>query len=167
MARITREDLERARGKFSPSFLALNPHLAGKTAPATAPAAPCGAPKPEKAPPAPRGPAAAKFEEVWQSLNGPPLEKEWRFHQRRNWRTDYAHPATHIAIELEGGIYNKNGHHNSPKGYTADCVKYNAAAGLGWRVFRLATGMFTHEHIGPVVDAIRQAQTAAAKESAK
>ncbi len=78
---------------------------------------------------------------------------EYRFHPVRKWRFDWAYPGRFIGIEHEGGTYNR-GRHVRPKGYAADCEKYNAAAILGWRVLR-----FTTEQIGSgaAVQVIRRA----------
>lgn len=72
------------------------------------------------------------------------LEREHRFHVERRWRFDFAYPNLKIAIEVEGVTrYGRNrdgsmklGRHQTAKGYANDCEKYNAAAELGWRVFR-------------------------------
>jgi very-short-patch-repair endonuclease len=81
-----------------------------------------------------------KFETLWRQVGGPALVAEYRFHPTRRWRFDYAVPTKKLAIELEGGEF-VGGRHLRPVGFTNDCIKYNAAAGLGWRVFRLTTKM--------------------------
>ena len=70
----------------------------------------------------------------------PVPEREFRFHDTRKWRFDFAYPDKQIAIEVEGGVY-KNGRHTRGTGFTNDCEKYNAATELGWRVFRYTTAM--------------------------
>ncbi len=107
-------------------------------------------------------PLAAQFEDLWRHLHGPVLDKEVRFHQVRKWRLDYCHIPTRTAIELEGGAYSK-GRHTRGKGFVADCEKYNAAAALGYTVFRLATGMVTPKHVGQIIEYIRQAEKEQAK----
>lgn len=107
-------------------------------------------------------PLAAQFEDLWRHLHGPTLDKEVRFHGKRKWRLDYCHIATRTAIELEGGAYSK-GRHTRGKGFVADCEKYNAAAALGYTVFRLATGMVTPKHVGQIIEYIRQAEKEQAK----
>lgn len=91
-----------------------------------------------------------RFEGVWALLGGEPLEAEVRFHPKRMWRFDYANREAMVAIEVEGGIYG-NGRHTRAGGYKADVEKYNAAALLGWTLFRLATGMMTPDNIEPIV----------------
>ena len=68
--------------------------------------------------------------------------EEYKFHPTRRWRFDFAWPELMIAVEVEGGVYS-NGRHSRGKGFTEDCVKYNAAATLGWRVLRFTTEQVT------------------------
>lgn len=78
--------------------------------------------------------------------------KELKFHPNRLWRFDYAIPELRIAIEVEGGAFRKRkytdkrtgelittigGRHNSAVGFLGDIEKYNSAALLGWRIFRV------------------------------
>lgn len=67
-------------------------------------------------------------------------EEEFKFHHARKWRLDYAYPKDKIGIEIEGGIW-KRGRHVRGHGFTNDCRKYNAAARLGWKVFRFTSDM--------------------------
>ena len=64
--------------------------------------------------------------------------REYRFHESRRWRFDFAYPDHKIAIEVEGGVYTR-GRHTRGAGFTADCEKYNAATELGWKVYRYTT----------------------------
>ncbi len=61
--------------------------------------------------------------------------KEYKFHQERKWRFDYAIPAHKIALEVEGGVWT-SGRHTRPQGFLGDIEKYNTATLMGWRVFR-------------------------------
>lgn len=93
------------------------------------------------------------------------LGTEYRFYRpelgekQRQWRFDYillrdGEPIK-IAFEYEGGIYKKTfktktgkkitttGRHNTAKGFSDDCEKYNYAALQGWKVYR-----FTATHMG-------------------
>ena len=86
------------------------------------------------------------FAKLWDTINGPPLEPEHKFDANRKWRFDFAHVESKVAIELEGGIWMKGkqrGRHNSPKGFIADCEKYNTAALQGWAVIRLPSPAIT------------------------
>jgi very-short-patch-repair endonuclease len=67
-------------------------------------------------------------------------EAEYRFHEKRKWRFDFAYPDRQLAIEVEGGTYS-NGRHTRAKGYEADCEKYNTAALQGWTVLRFTGDM--------------------------
>ena len=113
----------------------------------------------------------AEFRARWASLGGPELKPEHRFHPRRRWAFDYAHPESMVAIELEGGIwippkviYRKGkkpiirggGRHNSPQGFIKDCEKYNTAATMGWTIFRLTRECL--ENNGLLPDIIRMIQ---------
>ncbi|ANQ23192.1 hypothetical protein BA893_16090 [Vibrio natriegens] len=67
-------------------------------------------------------------------------ESEYRFHETRRWRFDFAYPDQQLAIEVEGGTWS-NGRHTRGKGYEDDCEKYNTAALRGWTVLRFTGGM--------------------------
>lgn len=58
----------------------------------------------------------------------------------RKWAFDFAWPDRGIALEVEGGEF-VGGRHQRGGEMTKDAEKYNAAALLGWRVFRVTTTM--------------------------
>jgi very-short-patch-repair endonuclease len=60
---------------------------------------------------------------------------EYQFHPTRKWRADFADPVHKILVEIDGGAFTM-GRHTRGAGYRADCEKLNAAAALGWRVFK-------------------------------
>lgn len=60
---------------------------------------------------------------------------EYKFHETRKWRFDFAHPQLRIAIEIEGGIWIR-GRHTRAIGYRNDIEKYNSATIAGWRILR-------------------------------
>lgn len=62
-------------------------------------------------------------------------ESEVRFHPARKWRFDFAWPGPLVALEVEGGVWT-GGRHTRGSGFVKDIEKYNAAAAMGWRVFR-------------------------------
>lgn len=63
--------------------------------------------------------------------------REYRFCAERLWLFDFAWPDVKLAVELEGfGARGVPGRHQRPKGFAADCEKYNTAVLLGWRVLR-------------------------------
>ena len=61
--------------------------------------------------------------------------KEYQFASPRKWRFDWCMPIRKVAIEYEGLMSKKSGH-TTVTGYTRNTEKYNAATGLGWRVYR-------------------------------
>ena len=69
---------------------------------------------------------------TWRALEGAQYEVEFKFHPVRRWRFDIAWPEKKIALEIEG---KGHAHYNR---YQRDLEKYNAAAELGWRVFRIS-----------------------------
>lgn len=65
------------------------------------------------------------------------LFQEYRFHEERKWRFDWAIPDMKIAFEYEGqGQEIKSGPHTSFKNFNKDVDKYNEAQQLGWTVLR-------------------------------
>ena len=52
-----------------------------------------------------------------------------------------AWPDRMLAVEVEGGIWLKGGHHTSGKGFMSDLEKYNTATMLGWRLLRVTPSM--------------------------
>src|SRR5690606_7945656 len=67
---------------------------------------------------------------------GVEVVREHPFHPERKWRFDYAILRHRIAVEVEGGVFTQ-GRHTRGVGMKADMEKYNAAASLGWRLYRV------------------------------
>lgn len=68
--------------------------------------------------------------------NGLPLpHTEYRFHPKRRWRMDLAWPEHKLCAEVEGGTF-KTSRHTTGTGFHKDCIKYNTAVEMGWRVLR-------------------------------
>lgn len=81
---------------------------------------------------------------------------EYRFHPAREWRFDFAIPARHVAIEVEGGAF-IGGRHIRPEGYLRDMEKYNEAAAAGWLLIRvLPTELLSLRTLQLVVRACKQ-----------
>lgn len=89
------------------------------------------------------GPVKSEIEELFafqvRVSNLPPAQREHAFARDigRQWRFDFAWPDRQIAAEIEGGIWT-GGRHSRGAGFSKDIVKYNAAAELGWFVFRFS-----------------------------
>jgi very-short-patch-repair endonuclease len=83
----------------------------------------------------------------------PMPKREFRFHDVRKWRFDFAWFDRKLAVEVEGAIFAMS-RHTRGVGFTQDAEKYNAAVLLGWRVLR-----FTHVQIksGEALKTIREA----------
>lgn len=75
------------------------------------------------------------FSRACKAAGLPAPEREFRFHETRRWRFDYAWPEARVAVEVEGGIY-AGGRHTRGAGYEEDTKKYNAAAIRGWLLLR-------------------------------
>jgi very-short-patch-repair endonuclease len=93
--------------------------------------------------PAAKSPHEEAFAIAWRALDGPPFEREYKFHNSRGWRLDFAWPAAKIAVEIEGGIHEGagRGRHMRQAGFEADALKYAECALLGYRVVRLTPAL--------------------------
>ena len=58
----------------------------------------------------------------------------------KRYRLDFAHPASRIGIEIQGGVFMR-GRHVTGSGYERDCRKYNIAYTSGWTIFLLTSTM--------------------------
>jgi very-short-patch-repair endonuclease len=87
-----------------------------------------------------------KFRLLWGSLNGPELVQEHRFHPVRKWRFDFAHLATKVAVELQGGIWS-GGRHGRGYGIVGDYEKLNESQFCGWVVIQLSAKQITMENV--------------------
>ena len=83
----------------------------------------------------------AEFIFLCNALGLPEPEREARFDPVRKWRFDFLWRAARLAVEIEGGVWMKNGRHTSGKGYSGDAEKYNAAALAGYMVLRFTADM--------------------------
>lgn len=91
-----------------------------------------------------------------QASGYPAPEREYRFHDTRRWRFDFAWPDQRVAVEMEGGVWSR-GRHVRGHGYLSDLEKYNAATMLGWRVLRF--GDKNPDHIAQVMQIVQPLQT--------
>lgn len=77
-------------------------------------------------------------EELAFQLNATGIDgfvREYRFHDVRRWRFDFAWPSRKVAVEVEGGTFT-GGRHTRGLGFRKDCEKYNTALLDGWKVLR-------------------------------
>ena len=105
---------------------------------------------------APKSPSSleARFLMLWNHVKGPDLEREYRFHHERRWRSDFAQVEARVLIEIEGGIW-VNGRHNRAAGFNADLEKYLTAGLAGWRVFRFGPDQITVENVERMAEQVR------------
>lgn len=85
---------------------------------------------------------------------------EFRFHETRRWRFDFAFPAQMIAIEYQGlnwkpkkGQDNNSGH-QSIDGLRRDCAKFTEASLAGWRLILITAETVNN---GQAVEWVRRA----------
>ena len=71
-----------------------------------------------------------------QAAQIPTPVREYRFHDERKWRFDFAWPDQRVALEVEGGTYTA-GRHTRGSGFAADCDKHCEAQVAGWLVLRV------------------------------
>lgn len=71
---------------------------------------------------------------------GPGIRLRLALASLKDWRFDFAWPASMLAVEVEGGIWTE-GRHSRGQGFIDDCQKYNEATLLGWRVLRVTARM--------------------------
>ncbi len=92
-----------------------------------------------------RGQELAELIKIWCRANKRPIpETEVYFAKSigRRWKFDIAWPDLKIALEIEGGVYQKNHHHVSVDGYESDCEKYTTAQiTYGYRIIRVTYAM--------------------------
>lgn len=60
---------------------------------------------------------------------------EFRFHDSRKWRFDWAWPDAMVALEIDGGVHT-GGRHTRGAGFEEDMNKLSEAAALGWLIVR-------------------------------
>jgi len=86
------------------------------------------------------------FLSVWESLGGPPLQREVRLIPNRKFRVDFYDPTNRIAYEIEGGVFS-GGRHTRGVGFIKDCEKYNLHLAAGIPVYRIPSPLITKEYI--------------------
>lgn len=81
-----------------------------------------------------------------------PFEREFQFDPERKWRADFL-IEPNILVEVEGGAYS-SGRHTRGKGFEADCLKYNRATTLEFKLYRFSTFQVSS---GVAIDTILEA----------
>lgn len=76
-----------------------------------------------------------------KALKVPAPIRQFRYLPKRKCQADFAWPEYKLIVEIQGGTW-INGGHSRGTGYAKDCLKYNAAQLLGWKVL-----CFTCDHI--------------------
>ena len=99
----------------------------------------------------------ADFTVAWRmwARDAPRPVAEYRFDKVRRFRLDFAWPAYHIGVELQGGVWT-GGRHTRGAGYEQDAVKHNLLQSLGWRCFYVTASMLRDDP-GGVVRMVREA----------
>lgn len=84
------------------------------------------------------------FYDVWSQLY-PEIElvTQHRIIPNRQYRFDFAHIDSKVAIEIQGGIWIKSGH-TSGRGLRNSYEKLNLAHCRGWVVFQLSSDMINY-----------------------
>lgn len=98
----------------------------------------------------------ATFDTLLRQLGGPDMEAEYRFAPPRRWRFDRAHLPSRVAVELQGGVWNR-GRHVRGAGYEGDCEKGFEAVLDGWVVFNLTAKMLRDDparFVGGIIETI-------------
>jgi very-short-patch-repair endonuclease len=88
-----------------------------------------------------------------QTAGLPEPQREFRFHPKRRWRSDFAWPEQKVIVEVEGAVFSA-GRHTRGAGFEGDCEKYNEIALAGFTLIRV-TGK--HINNGQAIHWIREA----------
>ena len=115
-----------------------------------------------KAKPAGDKPAGSKGEIALAGqldARGIGFERELMLIPGRRFRFDFLLAEFALVIEVEGGTWS-GGRHTTGAGFKSDCVKYNAALELGYRVLRYTTDMVTRGEAIAQIEAIVAAESA-------
>lgn len=76
------------------------------------------------------------FDQQCRAVGLPAPAAEYRFHDTRKWRLDWAWPDQRLALEVEGGAF-IGGRHSRGAGFVKDLEKYNTLTTMGWRLLRV------------------------------
>jgi hypothetical protein len=80
-----------------------------------------------------------QFLKLWVAFapSKPLPQRQFLFHETRKWRFDFAWPQYKVAVEIDGGVYQRKATgHRSISGVVNQMAKLNAAQIVGWKVLR-------------------------------
>jgi len=95
----------------------------------------------------------ASFAWHWRLRGGPELTTQQRLVPNRQFRFDFAHVQSRVAVELDGGTFGRKSGHNTGKGIEDGYEKANAAQRLGWCVLRYGAKRMGKDMVG-IVDEV-------------
>jgi very-short-patch-repair endonuclease len=98
---------------------------------------------------------AHQFERLWAIHKGPALTKEVTFYPGRRFRFDYAHMATKVGIELDGGIFIR-GRHSRGMGQAKDAEKGRLAWEKDWDCIHFTTACLTSENVLRAINKLKE-----------
>lgn len=88
----------------------------------------------------------------------PTPHREYRFHDTRLWRFDYAFPQQSVAVEVDGGLF-VQGAHNRGARILKTHAKLNCAASMGWRIlYTIPQNLCTEEFLTVLESALARAE---------
>lgn len=94
---------------------------------------------------------APSFNYAWKTtgdhLLGGDLVAEHKFHPSVGWRFDWAFPRYRVAVEVDGGQWMESGGRHARD---SDRDKLNAAASMGWIIFRFSPEQLKADPFGSV-----------------
>lgn len=80
------------------------------------------------------------------------FERELMLIPGRRFRFDFVFSDNWLIAEIEGGTWS-GGRHTRGKGFEQDCIKYNLALELGWRVLRFTSSLVNN---GTAADSVER-----------
>lgn len=86
----------------------------------------------------------------------PHPHREYRFHDTRKWRFDYAWPEHSLAVEQQGGVWMR-GRHSRGAGQVKDFEKLNTAQLMGWRVLQVTPQQLCTEETMDMIEQLVRA----------
>lgn len=76
------------------------------------------------------------FSEAWEDFcPSLPFVTEYKFHNFRDWRLDFAWPAAKVSLEMDSSVHRTKGR------FETDIPKHNALMAEGWIYFRTTRAM--------------------------